>query len=59
MNEWLRVIPEPVDPIQVNLSLPGIEFFLPVAIICGICVLATAVWIMATGKYAWSQGKRP
>ena len=59
MNEWLRVIGDPANPMQVNLSLPGMEYFLPVAIICGICVLATAVWTMATGKYAWSQSRRP
>jgi hypothetical protein len=57
MNAWLRVIYEPLDPIQVNLSFPGIECLLPIAIICGICVLATVVWALAVGKYTCSHGK--
>jgi hypothetical protein len=59
MNGWLEVISEPVNPIQVNLSLPGVECFLPVAIICGVCVLATAVWMLVVGKYALSRGRHP
>jgi len=57
MNEWLRVISEPVDSIQINLSLPGMECLLPVALLCGICLLATVIWTLATGKYIWSQGR--
>jgi hypothetical protein len=57
MNAWLRIIYEPLDPIQINLSLLGVECLLPVAIICGVCVLATAVWVLAVGKYTWSQSR--
>lgn len=51
MNEWLRIISEPVNPVQVTLELPGIEYFLPIAIICGVCVLATIVWILAVQEH--------
>ena len=59
MTEWLKVISESVNPVQVDLSLPAVEFFLPVAVICGVCVLATALWIVAAQRYVWSQGRRP
>jgi hypothetical protein len=59
MNEWLTVISEPVDSMQVNLSVPSLECLLPIALICGICVLATVIWALATGKYIWSQSRHP
>lgn len=59
MDEWLRVISNPLDPIQVNLSLPGIESFLPVVIICGTCMLATLLWLLAAARHARTQGRPP
>jgi hypothetical protein len=57
MNEWLRVISESANPVQVSLSLPDLESFLLVAVICGLCVLATTLWFLAAQRYVWSQGK--
>lgn len=51
MNEWFRAVSEPVDAMPVDLSLPGVECFLPVAIICGFCVLATVVWMVSVQKH--------
>lgn len=55
MNGWLKVVSETVNSVQVTLELPGIESLPPVAIICGVCMLLTALWILAIGKYIWSR----
>jgi len=57
MNEWLRAVLEPMNPVEFNLNLshPGLSDLLPIAILCGFCLLATAVWTLAAAKYAGSH----
>ncbi len=59
MNAWLEVISEPVGLTQVHLGLPGLECLLPIALLCGICILATAIWALAASKYVQSQSRCP
>ena len=49
MNGWLKIISEPVTVPEFGLDLPypGLNDLLPVAIICGVSVLLTALWVLA------------
>jgi len=60
MNEWLRAIAEPMTPVELHLSLSSFETgdLLPVAVICGLCILATAAWALAVARYAASHSNR-
>jgi hypothetical protein len=57
MNGWLRAVLEPMNPVEfnLNLSFPGLSDLLPIAILCGFCILATAIWALAAAKYAASR----
>jgi len=59
MNGWLRAILEPMNPVEFNLSLsyPGLSDLLPVVILCGFCILATAIWALTVTRYAGSHHK--
>jgi hypothetical protein len=57
MNEWLRAIAEPMIPVEFHLKLSFFEMgcLLPIAIICGLCILAIAAWVLAVARYAASH----
>jgi len=57
MNGWLRAVLEPMNPVEFNLNLfyPGPSDLLPIAILCGFCLLATAIWTLTVAKYAASR----
>ena len=60
MNAWLRAVLGPVNPADFNLSLswPGLSDLLPIAILCGFCLLATAIWTLTAARYAASHHGR-
>ena len=57
MNGWLKTISEPMNTIDFGLkvSYSQVGDLLPVAIVCGISILLTAVWVLAVGSYARSR----
>jgi hypothetical protein len=59
MNEWLKVISESMNPagLGLKLSYPNLGDFLPVAIICGVSIVLTALWLLVVFEYTWSRGK--
>jgi hypothetical protein len=59
MNGWLKIISEPVTAPDFGLDLayPGLSDLLPVAIVCGVSILLTALWILATSGYSRPKDK--
>jgi hypothetical protein len=59
MSTWIELIPEPMRPEMMRLDLynPGIRDFLPVAIVCGISILLTALWLLAVMEYTWLKNR--
>ena len=59
MNGWLKIIAEPVTAPEFGLDLayPGFSDLLPVAIICGVSILLTALWVLALTGYARPNDK--
>ncbi len=59
MNGWLKIISEPVNAPESGLDLayPGLGDLLPVAIICGVSILLTALWVLAMSGYARPKDK--
>jgi hypothetical protein len=57
MNGWLRVVLEPMNPVEFNpnLSYPRLSDLLPIAILCGFCLLAAAIWTLTVAKYIGSR----
>jgi hypothetical protein len=55
MSKWIELISEPLRPEVWELDLPrlDIEKLLPVAIICGISILLSALWLLAVCEYEW------
>ena len=60
MVGWLMTAPEPISPVQFSLYLPflDIRYFLPLAVVCGLCTVATAIWAVTIGSHAGSRSKR-
>lgn len=54
MNGWLKIISEPVTIPEFGLDLPYPELsdLLPVAMICGVSILLTALWVLAMSGHA-------
>ncbi len=54
MNGRLKIISEPMNAPEFGLDLayPGSSDLLPVAIICGVSILLTALWVLATSGHA-------
>jgi len=59
MNGWLKIISEPVNIPEFGLDLPypGLDDLLPVAMICGVSILLTALWVLAMSGYARSRDR--
>jgi len=57
MNEWLRAVLEPMNPVEfsLNLSFPGMSDLLSIVLLGGSCLLATAIWTLTVAKYAASH----
>ena len=53
MTEWLTTISEATSPMELNMNVFGTDLagFLSVAIICGLCLAATAVWALTVVTY--------
>ena len=60
MSGWLRTVLEPMNPVEFNLNLayPGMIDLLPMAILCGLCLLATAIWALTVARYGASRHGR-
>ena len=59
MNGWLKAISEPVNAPELgwDLAYPGLNDLLPVAIVCGVSIVLTALWVLAMSGYARPKGK--
>jgi len=59
MNTWIELISETIRPesLRLNFPYPDIRDLLPVAIICGISILLSALWLLAVCEYTWFKGK--
>jgi len=59
MNGWLKIISEPMTAPEFGLGVPdpGLSDLLPVAIICGVSILLTALWVLAMSGYARPKDK--
>ncbi len=59
MNGWLKIISEPMAAPEfgLDLSYPGLNDLLPAAIICGVSILLTTLWVVATSDYARPKDK--
>ena len=55
MSCWLRLIADPteVEVIDLRVAFPMVESLLPVALVCGISILLTALWLFAVYEYTW------
>ncbi len=60
MNGWLKIISEPVNAPDFGLDLayPGLNDLLPVAVICGVSILLTTLWVLATSGYTRPKDQR-
>jgi hypothetical protein len=54
--ELISGITEP-ESLSLNLPYPDIKDLLTVAIICGISILLSALWLLALCEYTWLKGK--
>ena len=59
MNEWLKTISEPMAPMGQNLNFSdhAMDYLMPIAIICGLCLLATMIWALTVARYTALHGK--
>ena len=59
MNGWLKIISEPVNAPELGLDLayPRLNDLLPIAIVCGVSILLTALWVLAVSRYASPKGR--
>ncbi len=59
MSNWIELISETIRPesLRLNFPYPVIRDLLPVAIICGISILLSALWLLAVCEYTWLKGK--
>jgi len=59
MNTWIESISKTIMPesLRLNIPYPDIKHLLPVAIICGISILLSALWLLAFCEYTWLKGK--
>ena len=59
MNTWIELISKTIRPelLRLNIPYPDIEDLLPAAIICGISILLSALWLLALCEYTWLKGE--
>jgi len=57
MSPWLRTTSESMTPAQLDTEFycEAMQCLLPVAVICGLCLLATVIWVTTIGHYAGSH----
>ena len=60
MNEWLKTISEPAVPVVQNTGLSDLTMggLMPIAVICGLCLMATVAWALTVARYTAAH-KRP
>jgi len=61
MTEWLITISDATSPVELTVDLSALDLhcLLPIAIICALCVGATALWAMTVGTYTRSHQEHP
>ena len=59
MTGWLQALPEPVDLrlVEPQIALPQWRDFLPIALLCGISILCSLLWLLMEWEYAATKGK--
>jgi hypothetical protein len=59
MSEWLKMLSEPAAPTVRNLDFSdqAVACLMPIALICGLCLLATAIWALTVVRYTTSHHK--
>ncbi|MHC4215642.1 MAG: hypothetical protein ACYSWP_20020 [Planctomycetota bacterium] len=60
MNKFLVSISEHAKYEEMGLSFPYPDIWdlLPVAILCGISILFTVLWLLAVWEYAWLRDRQ-
>lgn len=55
MNAWIELISEPIGtgPSGLDLVLPDTTMFTPLAVVCGVSLLLTALWTLGVWEYLW------
>jgi len=59
MNTWIELISKTIrsESLRLNIPYPDIRDLLPLAIICGISILLSALWLLALCEYTWLKDK--
>ena len=59
MNTWTELISETIrsEPLRLNFPYSDIRDLLPVAVIVGISILLSVLWLLAVWEYTWLKGK--
>jgi hypothetical protein len=59
MNTWIELISKIIssESLRLNIPYPDIRELLPLAIICAISILLSALWLLALCEYTWLKGK--
>ena len=59
MNTWVELISKTIrsESLRLNIPYPDIEDLLHVAIICGISILLSALWLLVLCEYTWLKVK--
>ena len=59
MNAWIELISKTIRPesLRLNIPYPDIRDLLILAIICGISILLSALWLLALCESTWLKGK--
>ena len=60
MSNWLKVISEhaKIEELGLDFPYPDVWDLLPVAIICGISILFTVMWLLAVWEYVRLKDRR-
>jgi len=60
MSEWFELVSERMKPEEFGLdfSYPDMGDLLPVAILCGISILFSALWLLAVWEYVWLRDRQ-
>ena len=60
MSNWLAAISERggTEELGLEFSYPDVGELLPVAVVCVISILLTALWLLAVWEYVVLRGKR-
>jgi len=60
MTGWLEALPEPMDlrVMGPQIALPQWRDFLPIAVLCGISILCSLLWLLVEWEYAAGKSRR-